>query len=167
MAAKSQILDKNQLIQKIKRIAFEIYERNFREESIVLAGIDQNGYVFADLLKEEIEKISPIQVVLIKITLDKQTRLQTNIHVDADPELYKNRTVILTDDVLNTGRVLAYALKPFLAVETTKLQTAVLVDRSHQLFPIVADYVGYSLATTIREHVEVSLDPEKFGAYLH
>lgn len=167
MASQTLILNKAQLIQKIKRIAFEIYERNFKDQVIVLAGIAENGYKFAQLLQKEIEDISPIKIQLVKITLDKLATTQTNIELDQDTSIFKDKTVILTDDVLNTGRVLAYSLKPFLSIETHKLQTAVIIDRSHQLFPIVADYVGYSLATTIKEHIEVSLEGENSGVYLH
>ena len=167
MATKSLILDSKQLQQKIKRIAFEIYERNFKEEKIVLAGIEQNGYKFAQLLQLEINKISGIQTILLKITLNKSTQVQTEIFLDQDIQNFTNSTIVLTDDVLNTGKVLAFSLQPFLSIETKKIQTAVIVDRSHQSFPIVADYVGYSLATTIKEHIEVSLETDNFGVYLH
>lgn len=167
MAVQSLILDQRQLQQKIKRIAFEVYERNFRETEIVLAGIDSNGYTFAKLLQKEIESISGIKIILVKINLNKSAQTQAEIQLDTDASSLNNKTVVLTDDVMNTGRVLAYALKPFLGIEVGKLQTAVLVDRSHQLFPIVADYVGYSLATTIKEHIEVVLEGPSFGVYLH
>ncbi|GAL83832.1 hypothetical protein MYP_1060 [Sporocytophaga myxococcoides] len=164
---KNLILDKQQILQKIKRISFEIYENNFSEEEIVLAGIDEKGYIFANLLKNDIEGISPLKVMLVKIQLDKLANVQSEVHLDIDIEQIKNKTVILADDVLNTGRTLAYALKPFLNIELKKLQTAVIVDRSHQLFPIAADYVGYSLATTLRERIDVVLDENEYGVYLH
>jgi pyrimidine operon attenuation protein/uracil phosphoribosyltransferase len=167
MAPESLILNKKQLLQKIKRIAFEIYEQNYKEQEIVLAGIDTNGYTFARFLKTELESISSLKAILVRITLDKLSLVQSDIELDTDPESLKNKTIVLTDDVLNTGRVLAYALKPFLNMESGKLQTAVIVDRRHQLFPIVADYVGYSLATTIKEHIEVSFEGNRFGVYLH
>lgn len=164
---KNLILNKQQILQKIKRISFEIYENNFSEGEIVLAGIDEKGYIFANLLKNEIESISPLKVVLVKIQLDKLAGVQSEVHLDIDIERLKNKTVILADDVLNTGRTLAYALKPFLNIELNKLQTVVIVDRSHQLFPIAADYVGYSLATTLRERIDVVLDDHDYGVYLH
>jgi len=164
---KNLILNKQQILQKIKRISFEIYENNFSEGEIVLAGIDEKGYIFANLLKNEIESISPLKVVLVKIQLDKLAGVQSEVHLDIDIERLKNKTVILADDVLNTGRTLAYALKPFLNIELNKLQTVVIVDRSHQLFPIAADYVGYSLATTLRERIDVVLDEQDYGVYLH
>jgi pyrimidine operon attenuation protein/uracil phosphoribosyltransferase len=81
--------------------------------------------------------------------------------------MLRNKVIVLLDDVLNTGRTLAYSLKPFLNVEIKKLHTAVLVDRNHKQFPIAADYIGYALSTTIQEHIEVVLeDNERFGVYL-
>ena len=163
----SLILNKTQVLQKIKRIAYEIYEQNYKETELVLAGVEVNGYVFAERLKQELSTISPIQINLVKIKLDKTARHQTEVFLDTDIGALANKVVIIVDDVLNTGRALAFSLLPFLSIDTAKLQTAVIVDRSHQLFPISADYVGYSLATTIKEHIEVSFSEERFGVYLH
>jgi pyrimidine operon attenuation protein/uracil phosphoribosyltransferase len=74
---------------------------------------------------------------------------------------------VIVDDVLNTGRTMAFALEPFLKVRMKKLQVAVIVDREHHLFPVSANYVGYSLSTTISERVEVVLSiPSEEGVYL-
>ncbi|TAH23984.1 MAG: phosphoribosyltransferase [Cytophagales bacterium] len=163
----SLILDKKQLIQKINRIAIEIYEQNFQETDIVVAGIVSNGYLFAMMICEELSKIAPnISLKLVKVNLDKSLNIQSEIQLDQPIESLTNKTIILVDDVVNTGRVLAYALQPFLSIPTKKIQTAVMIDRSHQHYPIVADYVGYSLATTFKEHVEVSFDEKRFGVYL-
>ncbi|HEX8546487.1 MAG TPA: phosphoribosyltransferase family protein [Cytophagaceae bacterium] len=163
----SLILNKTQLLQKIKRIAYEIYEQNYKETELVLAGLEENGYVFAEKLKQELGAISAINIQLVRIRLDKTARKQTEVFVDTDLDSLVNKAVIIVDDVLNTGRALAFSLQPFLGIDTAKLQTAVIVDRSHQLFPISADYVGYSLATTIKEHIEVSFSEERFGVYIH
>ena len=167
VAENNLILDKNQTLQKIKRIAFEIYENNYKETELVLAGIFEKGYLFAELLKKELENISKIKVSLVKITLDKNSRTQSQINLDVNIDSLKNKTVIVTDDVINTGRAITYSLQPFLNLELKKLQTAVIVDRHHQLFPIAADYIGYSLATTIKEHIEVNFEEGSFGVYLH
>jgi pyrimidine operon attenuation protein/uracil phosphoribosyltransferase len=161
------ILNKKQTLQKIKRIAFEIYEQNFRLKEIVIAGIYDKGYLFAELLEKELSEISKIKVTLVKVTVDKASPLQSEIKLDIDLKQLNNKTIIITDDVLNTGRTLAYSLKPFLNIEVSKIQTAVIVDRNHKLFPISADYVGYSMATTIKETIEVNFTKSKFGVYLH
>jgi pyrimidine operon attenuation protein/uracil phosphoribosyltransferase len=161
------ILSRTQTLQKIKRIAYEVYENNFQEEEIILAGIYDKGYLFAKLLQQELTAISPIKSVLVKVSLDKMAPLQSDIYLDCDTDMLRNKVIVLLDDVLNTGRTLAYSLKPFLNVEIKKLHTAVLVDRNHKQFPIAADYIGYALSTTIQEHIEVVLeDNERFGVYL-
>jgi len=154
---KSLVLNGSQVIQKIKRIAYEIYENNFSEKSIVLAGIDGQGYALAKILEKELKSISPLAVVLAKVALDKLAPVQSEVTIDVPTKEFKKKCIILIDDVLNTGRTLAYALKPFTTVEVKKIEVAVLVNRSHTLFPIVPTYSGYELATTLTDHVEVKL----------
>ncbi len=167
MAATTLILTKEQTLKKIKRIAFEVYENNFQEEEIILAGIYDRGYTFARLLQQELHNISPLKTTLVKVSLDKYAPLQSDIVLDCEINRLRNKVIILLDDVLNTGRTFAYSLKPFLNIEVKKLQTAVLVDRNHKQFPISADYVGYALSTTIQEHIEVILDEnDRLGVYL-
>ncbi len=152
-----QILTSLQTRQKIRRIAFEIYEQNFEEKEIILAGIVGEGYEFAKALTQELRSISPIEVKLIELRFDKTTNQQSEIHFDDASVQVENQVVVVVDDVLNTGRTLAFALEPFLKVQMKKVQVAVIVDREHHKFPISADYVGYSLSTTISERVEVIL----------
>jgi pyrimidine operon attenuation protein/uracil phosphoribosyltransferase len=161
------ILDKKQTIQKIKRIAFEIYENNFNEKELIVAGIYDKGYLLAQLLVKELETISPIKIQLIKVSLDKSAPLQSEISLDCDINTLKNKQILIVDDVLNSGRTLAYSLKPFLNIEIKRLQIAVLVDRGYKSFPVAADYTGYALSTTLKEHIEVILNNESsFGVYL-
>ncbi len=160
LTEKTLILDQRHVQQKIKRMAFEIYEHNFHERSIVVAGIDGQGYILAQLLITEVQLISPLDVKLVKVTLDKLTPSQSEVKLDCDIKSVKKKCIILVDDVLNTGRTFAYGMKPFLSVEVRKIETAVLVNRSHTLFPIYPQYTGYALATTIKDHVEVNLREE-------
>lgn len=163
----SQILTKKKVVQKIRRMAFEIYETNFEEQEIVMAGIENTGYIFAQLLAKEITKISPLKIQLIKISLDKKALVQSDIHLDTTSTI-NEKVLILADDVLNTGRTLVHSLQPFLAMPLKKIQTAILVDRNHRSFPISADFIGYSLSTTVKDHVEVILNDQKlFGVYLY
>lgn len=161
-----QILDEKQTIQKIRRIAHQILEQNFQEKEIVFVGIVDLGYVFAEMLQEFFNEISSIPTQLVKIELDKLAPLQSEIVLGCDLEFLKDKVVILTDDVLNTGRTLAYSLKPFLNVEIKKLQTAVVVDRGYHTFPIGADYVGYSLSTSVQENIVVELSKESTAVYV-
>lgn len=157
---KTLILDTRQVKQKIKRMAYEIFEHNFKEKGIVMAGIEGQGYILAKLLAKEVENISPLEIRLVKISLDKVAPQQSEIKLDCDLKELKKKCIILVDDVLNTGRTFAYGMKPFLTIEVKKIETAVLVNRSHTLFPIYPQYTGYELATTLKDHVEVNLGDE-------
>jgi pyrimidine operon attenuation protein / uracil phosphoribosyltransferase len=165
IAERSLILDASQVKQKIIRMAYEIYEHNFKEKSIVLAGIEGQGYVLAKLLGKEVESISPLKARLVKVSLDKMAPQQSEITLDVEVKDLNKKCIILVDDVLNTGRTFAYGMKPFLDIEAKKIEIAVLVNRSHTLFPVYPQYTGYELSTTLREHVEVTLGKE-IGVYL-
>lgn len=161
------ILTIQQIDQKIKRMAYEIYERNFTEEEIVIAGIVGEGYEFAKRLTNEIRRISPLKVKLIELRFDIHAPKQSYIEFDGDEIVLEDHVVIVADVVLNTARTMTFSLQPFLQKGVKKLQVAVVVDRSHRLYPVSADYVGYSLSTTINEHIQVILSrPGEEGAYL-
>lgn len=163
----SKILDKGRTLQKVKRIAYEIFENNFDEKEIILAGIDGQGYVFAELLQQYLKEISEINVNIAKIIFDKTVEYQPDITLESDVETFKNKVIIIIDDVLNTGKTLAFCLRPFLSIPLKKLQVAVLVDRNYPKYPIAADYVGYSLSTTLSEHIKVILsDENELGLYI-
>lgn len=164
--AKELVLDSEKVNQKIKRIAYEIYENNFKEKSIILAGIDGQGYSFAKLLAAELEGISPLQLKVVKVSLDKLAPQQSEVTLDIESKELKKKCIILVDDVLNSGRTLAYGMKPFLITDIKKIEVAVLVNRSHTLFPITPTYTGYRLTTTLNDHVEVVLG-KKSAVYLH
>ncbi len=163
---RSLILDAAQVKQKIRRMAYEMYEHNFKEKNIVLAGIEGQGFVLAKLLGKELESISPLKATLVKVTLDKLAPQQSEVTLDCDLKTLRKKCIIIVDDVLNTGKTFAYGLKPFLNIEVKKIEVAVLVNRSHTLFPLYPQYTGYELSTTLREHVEVNLGKE-IAVYLH
>ncbi len=157
---KTLVLTGPQINQKIKRIAFEVFENNPKEKSLVLAGIDGQGYVLAKLLAKEVKSIAGIETHVIKVLVDKMAPAQCDVQVNAPAAGYKKKVVILVDDVLNSGRTLAYAMKPFLEAGVRKMEVAVLVNRSRTSFPIMPAYTGYELATTLTDHVEVQLGKE-------
>ncbi|KAA9333660.1 phosphoribosyltransferase family protein [Adhaeribacter soli] len=165
--AQSRILDASQIRQKITRIAFEIYEHNFEEAELVLVGVAPNGYVLAELLQQELQKISPITLHLHRLKLNKTVPTKESLSLTPELQNLQNKVVILVDDVLNTGRTLAYSLPLFLNAQASKIEIATLINRHHTLFPVAATYTGYSLATTLNEHIEVSFPEDgNFGAYL-
>ncbi len=166
MNVSNLILDHQQILQKIDRIAYQVYEENHDQTEIIMAGIAQNGLVFAQLLKDKIENISPIKVHLCELHIDKTYPLKRCELTDLDVE-YKNRSVIVVDDVLNSGKTLMYGLQLFLNTPIKRLSVAVLINRSHKRYPVNANYVGLSLATTLKEHIEVSFEnPEAFTVTL-
>jgi pyrimidine operon attenuation protein / uracil phosphoribosyltransferase len=166
-AEKELILDKAQIKQKVKRIAYEILENNIEEKELVIAGIAEGGYNLARILADELSRESDFKIKLAKISLDKKAPFKTNIEVDCDVKLLKDKVIIIVDDVLHTGRTFLQGMKPFLEVDVKKIQTVVLVNRDHTLFPVRANYTGYELSTTLTDHVLVDLTSREFGVYLY
>ena len=153
------ILNQQQIQQKIDRIAYQILEDNFEEQEIMIAGILPRGNTLAQRLKDILDNIAPFKSTLITIELEKQSstlKANTNFNV-AD---CTDKVVILVDDVLNSGKTLAYGLGVFLNVPLKKVRSVVLVDRNHKSFPVTTDYAGVALSTVIKEHVDVVLDNE-------
>ncbi|WP_093366887.1 phosphoribosyltransferase family protein [Psychroflexus sediminis] len=151
------ILSEEDIKIKVKRIALQILETCLEDEKIVIAGIKENGATLAALISEEIKKLSDKTMVLASVKLDKKNPLQS-IEVSVEPSAYKNKSLILVDDVLNTGSTLMFAAKHFLEVPLKQFKTAVLVDRNHKNYPIKADYKGISLSTSLNERVEVNFE---------
>ena len=161
------ILNAEQIRQKIRRIAFQMYETNFEESALLLAGISGEGYVLAQALAQELQQIAPFRVELIRLELDKTQVAQPTVRTGRPDVDFTDKVIIVVDDVLYTGRTLAFSLKPFLSVPVRKLQVAVLIDRNHPRYPVAADYKGYELSTTLTEHVDVVLsDESRVGVYL-
>ncbi len=162
--AKNYILNEEVAQKKLLRMAYEVLENNFDEEEILLAGIRESGSVVARNIQKLLGSISNIKIDIITVTLDKkfpeEVTFSKQISFDGKP-------VILIDDVSNTGRTLLYALKPFLSFHPKKIQTLVLVERTHKIFPVKPYYVGLSVATTLQEHIYVEVDGEHVkGAWL-
>lgn len=156
-----KILSDTKINQKISRLAIEILENNYTEKVIVLAGINNNGLGFAKLLMKAINKISEVEVILASINLNPAKPTSDEVSINIEESVFKNKVVIIVDDVANTGRTIFFAFKPFLDILTKKVEVAVLVDRKHKSFPIKVDYVGLSLATTLKENIKVKLGASK------
>ena len=130
MPTGSVILNKNQAAQKIERIAYQMWENNSKEKEIVIAGIAVRGYKLAEILAKKLEEVSELKVVLVKITVNKKEPISEEPSIDCDPKLIKNKSVIVVDDVLNSGRTLLYALTPFLKFPVKRLSVCTLLNRS-------------------------------------
>ncbi|MDO7742385.1 MAG: phosphoribosyltransferase [Pedobacter sp.] len=153
------ILDKKQIQQKINRMAYQILEDNLNEKEIVMAGIWDRGYKLAIRLKDVLVEISDLKVTMLKIELEKDNSSLVAT-TDIETAKVKNKVIIVVDDVLNSGKTLAYGFGVFLNTPHKKIRTVVLVDRSHKIFPISTDFVGLQMATVLKEHVDVVLDVE-------
>ncbi len=163
-----KILDKAQILRKIQRLTVEILERNFGETEIILVGINQNGLEMARLLANELIGRTDTVITLTRLHINPTKPLDGSISLDMPLESLNNKVIILIDDVANTGRTVFYAIRPLLDVLPKKVEVAVLVDRKHKSFPIQPDYVGLSLATTLKENIDVKIrDVEDWAVYLN
>ncbi|MCB0572805.1 MAG: phosphoribosyltransferase [Phaeodactylibacter sp.] len=163
-----KILDQQQIQQKIKRLAIEILENNFEEQEIILAGINNTGMGFARMILEELQKITDIHLTLTRIRLNPAAPLSQEVSVEMPLEGLNGKAIIVIDDVANTGRTIFYAVKPILDILPKKVEVAVLVNRTHKSFPIMVDYVGLSLATTLMDDIDVQIqDVEELAVYLN
>jgi pyrimidine operon attenuation protein/uracil phosphoribosyltransferase len=163
----NQILSQEKIDKILKRIAFQVIENNFQEESICLVGISGQGYQMALRLKQLIPSIkSDITVEVFELYIDKAKPVREDIHLNTELEQLRDQVVIIVDDVMNTGRTEIYALAYLLQLSLKKVETAVLVNRQHTRFPVAATYSGISLSTTLDDHIEVKLEDE-VGAYLY
>ena len=161
---KKYILSKEVVGKKLQRMAYEILENNIDEKEIILAGIRESGSVVAKVIQQMLAEISSIKTELITITLDKKEPTDVSLSRSID---INGKVIILVDDVSNSGKTLLYALKPFIEFHPKKIQTLVLVERTHTSFPVRPDYVGLSIATTLQEHIFVEVKGEEvLGAYL-
>lgn len=160
------LLTKSQIEQKINRIAYQIYEDNFNESELFIAGIAKSGMIFAELLRTALNRICPVPTRLLELKLDKENPLDYEMTPMIKPEEMRNKVVIVVDDVLHSGKTLLYSLRPFLDADLRKIRTVLLVDRDHKRYPVEADFVGMTLSTTLQNHVRVDLSPGKEAVYL-
>lgn len=153
--AKNYILDQSTASRKLQRMAYEIVENNLDEQEILLVGIRENGSIIAENIRQLLQQISSIGTELIHLSLDKRVPAEIKLSQQYD---FNNRVIIIVDDVANSGRTMLYAIKPFLSHHPKKIQTLVMVERTHKAFPVNSDYVGISVATTLQEHIYVEVD---------
>ena len=163
--SKNCILNKRAIAQKMKRIALEVVEQNLDEKELIIAAVNGNGEVVASNLAQELKKIHDFTIHMTTIQLNKKNPLEVSLKDSIDLD---NKSILVVDDVANTGRIILYAMKAFLNATPKKIQTFVLVERSHKLFPIQNDYTGLSVTTTLQEHIAVETNgAEITGAWLY
>ena len=163
-----EILNHRQVQQKVNRLAIEIIENNFKEKEIILAGVNNNGLGFAEMLKNQLNKISTKKTTLAQIRLNPASPISEDIELSIPLKNLRNKAVIVVDDVANTGRTIFYACKPLMHILPKKIEAAVLVNRTHKSFPLEINYVGLSLATTLKDNIDVRIKQKKnYAVYLN
>lgn len=161
----TEVLNESQIRQKLNRIAYEIVENNFEAPTLFLVGIKGNGVELAKRLKAILEGITDQDLQLATLTINKKNPLKDPINLTCDGALFENGTVILIDDVLNSGKTMQYAIAKLLEQQLYKLKTVTLVDRKHRRYPVRCDYVGLTLSTTLQDRIAVDFKGEA-KAYL-
>lgn len=152
---KTQLLDAQQIELKLNRLAVEIYENNMQEEELLFVGIEGRGVDMAKILRKKIEKICDIPIHLYTLVIDKESPVDSHINESMN---YNGKSIILIDDVANSGKTLMFALKNFLMEIPKKIQIAVMVDRKHKRYPVTADFIGMQISTTLQEHIVVCIE---------
>ena len=152
----NKIKNSKDIISSIKRIAYQVYEANLEEEYLIIVGIGKRGSLLSEMLGKEITLISDLKLEYVNLSIDKQ-RPFNNIQSNIPLENLENKSIVIVDDVLNTGSTLIYAVSFFLQIPVKRIKTAVMVNRNHKKFPIKADFKGISLSTSVKEHIKVVL----------
>ncbi len=162
----NKILSHQKIQHKIRRIAYQIYEANVSEKEIVIAGIEGGGLKFAKKIQHILRNITNAKITLCKVSMNKSNPLDSEVQTSIPEAEYKNKSIVLVDDVLNSGTTLIYGVHHFLRTPVKQLKTAVLVNRNHKKYPVKADYKGISLSTSLHMHVHVKFQAKNDMVYL-
>tara|TARA_B110000305_G_scaffold117776_1_gene132279 strand:+ start:14200 stop:14700 length:501 start_codon:yes stop_codon:yes gene_type:complete len=165
LSLKHKILEQDRIDKIVKRISFQIHEKNQNNSEVVLIGVLKNGFILSDLIEKELKKISKSKIQLFSIKINKKKPLNP-IELNCDLSELKNKSIVLIDDVLNSGKTLIHCVKHLLDVPISNFNTAVLIDRNHKKFPIKIDFKGLSLSTTIKENVTVVFEKKNSYAFI-
>lgn len=155
MTNKKQIMTADVAERKLRRMALQMVEQNYNAPQLILIGIKANGTVIAEKIRQFLGDVFSGEVVVLELSLDKKKPGAVVLNTEMD---FNDKTIILIDDVANSGRTMLYALKPLLEKLPAKIQTLALVERTHKTFPVDVDYVGFSVSTTLDEHIQVEVD---------
>jgi pyrimidine operon attenuation protein/uracil phosphoribosyltransferase len=149
------ILDKSTAEKKMRRMAMEIAERNHDKTSLILIGIKENGIFIASKIAEFLMPNFAGEIVIIELSMDKRNPGEIVLSKSID---FNNKSILLIDDVANSGSTMLYAMKPLLEFHPAQIETVILVERTHKKFPVAVNYVGLSVATTQQENIIVEVE---------
>ena len=164
MQNKKYILSAEAANKKLRRMAFQVAEQNYNAKQLILIGIKANGIFIAQKISRYLKEVFKGEVIVLELSMDKKRPSAITLNKKMD---FTDKTILLIDDVANSGRTMLYALKPLLEQLPEKIQTLALVERTHKTFPIDVDYVGLSVSTTTDEHIYVEVENgEVTGAWM-
>lgn len=164
MEQRKQILTAETANKKLRRMALQVVEQNHTEKQLILIGIKTHGTVIAEKMRQFLKEVFTGEVIVLELSMDKKNPLTIELSGGMN---FNDKTILLIDDVANSGRTMLYALKPLLEQFPKKIQTMALVERTHKTFPVDVDYVGLSVSTTADEHISVEVeDGEVMGAWM-
>jgi pyrimidine operon attenuation protein/uracil phosphoribosyltransferase len=155
MEQRKQIMTAEVANKKLRRMALQVVEQNYNEPQLILIGIKASGSVIAAKIGQYLKEVFSGEVIILELSMDKKNPLTISLESDID---LNDKTIVLIDDVANSGRTMLYALKPLLNQLPKKVQTLALVERTHKSFPVDVDYVGFSVSTTLDEHILVEVE---------
>jgi pyrimidine operon attenuation protein/uracil phosphoribosyltransferase len=165
MQFKAALMDADSVTRAMVRISHQITEKNKGAENLVLVGIQTRGVPLSRMIRDNIKRFegAEIPVGVLDITLYRDDLSLVGEHPIINstdiPFSIRDRHVVLTDDVLYTGRTVRAAIEALLSFGRPKsIQLAVLVDRGHRELPIRADYIGKNLPTAANEIVRVKTE---------
>lgn len=154
MKDKNYILSAEVADKKLRRMALQVAEQNYEATQLLLIGIKANGIFIAEIIRRYLKDVFKGEVLVLELSMDKKKPAEISINKQID---FNGKTVLLIDDVANSGRTMLYALKPLLQQLPKKIQTLALVERTHKTFPVDVDYTGLSVSTTTDEHIVVEV----------
>lgn len=160
MSAKSKlvILEKKAIEHKLNRLACQILENHATESKLQFIGLNERGFKLAQEIKKRMLKLDKSKSIdIIQGITEKEILIPKKDKIDAQVP------IVIMDDVLNTGRSIFYLLSDLASIKPKNVQICVLADRHHKKFPIHADFVGLTFATTLQEHIYFDIDkPELY-----
>lgn len=164
---KVKILASGAITAKLRRMAYQIYEKNFGQTGVVLVGIDQRGGFVAQQLAGYLNEISPLKVDFLRLKKAEEGRPMEFVESEV-AGLMRERVAVIVDDVLYSGYTMLQAVATVMEAGCANIQVAVLIDRGHRNVPVTHDFVGMVLATSLRQYVSVEVDEDqaKAAAYL-
>ena len=160
------VLAHQQIQQKINRLAHEIIENTYGIPVLYIGGIVGNGEAIAREISRIVDQNSEQTVHFFTIGLDKDHPLEHPITCSVDTNQFSGQTVVLVDDVINSGTTMQYGVMKILEKPVRSVKTVALVDRMHRRYPIKCDFVGVTLTTTLGNRVEVMPSNGEMEAFL-